>query len=131
MGRYDYFPDNASSGSVQAAYRGVRIYLRRLRQPGQDPGLIDLRGDLRHRFGLGERISAAFSYTFSANCTVQCERLATGCARIIQYEWMLVFESTQLWKLASLIEGGGTVLPQFDGAGPIVSTNVAPSLICA
>ncbi len=42
----------------------------------------------------------------------------------------LVELHAQLWKLASLIEGGGVVVPHFDGAGPIVRTSVAPSLIC-
>src|ERR1700679_2051669 len=37
----------------------------------------------------------------------------------------------QRWAFASLMEGGGVERPQVDGAGPMVSVNVAPSLICA
>ena len=37
----------------------------------------------------------------------------------------------QIWKPTSLIEGGGDVLPQLEGAEPMVSTRVAPSFICA
>jgi hypothetical protein len=40
-------------------------------------------------------------------------------------------DAEQSDQLTSLMEGGGVVVPQLDGAEPMVSISVAPSLICA
>jgi hypothetical protein len=44
---------------------------------------------------------------------------------------LLVPVSEQKWVLGSLMDGGGVVVPQAEGAAPIVRTRVAPSLIWA
>ena len=41
----------------------------------------------------------------------------------------LVPVSEQMWALGSLMDGGGVVVPQVEGAEPMVRTSVAPSLI--